>query len=834
MTAPRHFRRAVTQILMQPNVVVEKRELANSLFESIFAVDLNVSNRALEGSKKAFDAAIHPRRMWIASLMFDAQSLHRQRKESRYQSAIIIRPKRFRFSKRFNQSIQHSQNHICASVHETQRQQSSAAVINHTKQCVGFRAYGHMCPIQSPSLIGFAWSGWFPQYFAQLRNFITRFFAQLCHIGFADRLTTKGKAGVEHGCDGSAANVAARHGKQAQHFGLHPAGFALFACAIALSLSLSQGLAAGEWMRSPVLAGQLDARAPDAIASVAQNQDQNHQQNQEFERAAEGDWHGALAWLDEFASVASDEKHEQSLQQNTAIQPCHGLLLEQVSKTERIWLWARVGTLCSPVGKTYTQSWVYKLPEVFTDKPFIKDRVATSSDNRSISDTYSYDARGNLTGHQRGSLSESWTVAMNGDITGHTDYRNNAMTQSFDEYGLPKLTVDALGGRVDQRFDARGRLLSTSDQNQHSESYQYDQRDRRILTTYADRTTLAIAYSDTLNTQTSTDALERKTISAFDLMGRLLKTTDANNRSMTYVPDKNGNVTRMTDYRGNVTEQTFNGANFITDKVEPEGKVSAYVVDGLGHVTRETVSGVGGSRTTTREYQHPSYQVTSETREGSSAGALQVRFEYDGNGNKIKQIDARSNATSMTYDDFDRVLTTTEPLSKLTTLTRDANGNVLTQTRTRGGVYGNQVRSMAYDSLNRVTSSTDATGAVTRMDYDAVGNLLSTTNARNATLRSSFDSRNRKLSDSGPEAGMSTTYAYDLMGNVKIETHGNGQAITHEYDRLNRRTLSTDGIGTINMQGYDENGNVTSSRLLIFYPKHIVSYLIIVYNSSLL
>ena len=127
-----------------------------------------------------------------------------------------------------------------------------------------------------------------------------------------------------------------------------------------------------------------------------------------------------------------------------------------------------------------------------------------------------------------------------------------------------------------------------------------------------------------------------------------------------------------------------------------------YIVDGLGHVTTETVTGQGGTRITTREYQHPSYQVTSETRQGTSAGALRMVFEYDGNGNKVSQTDPRSQQTTMTYDAFDRVLSTNEPLIKLTTLTRDANGNVLTETTTRGLSQPDQTRTKSYDDLNRI------------------------------------------------------------------------------------------------------------------------------------
>jgi YD repeat-containing protein len=278
---------------------------------------------------------------------------------------------------------------------------------------------------------------------------------------------------------------------------------------------------------------------------------------------------------------------------------------------------------------------------------------------------------------------------------------------------------------------------------------------------------------------------------------------------MTY--DRNGNALTMTDYRGNTTTQEFNGANFMTKKTEPNNKVTNYTVDGLGHVLSETTTGVGGSRTTEREYLDPSYQVTKEVRKATSAGDLIVRTNYDENGNKLSVIDARGNTMGMSYDNFDRVLALAEPLGKTTTSVRDPNGNVTFESVTRGGSFEPKTNTKTYDKLNRVITATDATGAITTMVYDGVGNVLSSSNSRGATIVSAYDERNRKLTDIGPLPGIFTRYAYDLVGNVLTETHGNGQVISYVYDKLNRRTRVTDGLGFVSEQSFDENGNLISS-----------------------
>ena len=84
--------------------------------------------------------------------MFDAQAPHRQREVNRNQCAVIVGAERLRLSERIDQPRQYGQNRIRASVRKTQRQQSSATVINYAQQRVGFDTNRDVRPIQRPGL----------------------------------------------------------------------------------------------------------------------------------------------------------------------------------------------------------------------------------------------------------------------------------------------------------------------------------------------------------------------------------------------------------------------------------------------------------------------------------------------------------------------------------------------------------------------------------------------------------------------------------------------------------------------------------------------------------
>ena len=135
---PRHFWRSVVQVLVRPNVVVEKQELAHGLLKSSFVIDVNLLNRALKRAKEAFNAAIHPRRMRCTALVSNALLLHGERKAQGNESAVIVSTQRSGFTKGLNQRLQHLQDRCRTFVREAQAQKLATAVIVHAKDREGF------------------------------------------------------------------------------------------------------------------------------------------------------------------------------------------------------------------------------------------------------------------------------------------------------------------------------------------------------------------------------------------------------------------------------------------------------------------------------------------------------------------------------------------------------------------------------------------------------------------------------------------------------------------------------------------------------------------------
>ena len=443
---PRHFWRAVIQVLMRAYVVVVKAKLLHRLFKSIFAVDLNVANRAFKCAEKALDSAILPRAVRVASLMANAKFFHAGFEFIRHKCAVIVGTNGFRFTKRLAQIFNQGQCGAGAFISERQRQIFPAAMIDHADQQIGQAANSDVGKIQRPSLIWPLWFRWLAKLFAQAHPFIARFLFQLRDIRFAHRFATAGEFGVKS--VGNCAHTGFFHQRQkAKNFGFDPAWFSVV---FGVGLALFGGMSTAQ-------AGVLAGLGNPASQGSIQQQEQNRQQNQKVEGAAESDWHvvsldleSALAW--QGLAVARQRSANQG------------------SKDGKFWLWARVGTLRSPAGNGNETSFTY------------------NALNQKLTASYP-ELRGT-----------SMTPTAWGELLDETDARGNTTTYTVDAAGWrTRITRPGLPLSVTQlSYDPNGNVLSETDPRGFVTTHLYDALNRKIRTTYPAPSAVANAVSAAL------------------------------------------------------------------------------------------------------------------------------------------------------------------------------------------------------------------------------------------------------------------------------------------------------------------------------------------------
>lgn len=340
---------------------------------------------------------------------------------------------------------------------------------------------------------------------------------------------------------------------------------------------------------------------------------------------------------------------------------------------------------------------------------------------------------------------------------------------------------------------------------------------------------LSFGYTDSLLTSVTNEA--GQTISfGYDNKGRLTSVTDAlsaPNRTWTYsydatdhllqvtdpaggkyqyaylingpmksITDKNNNVVDII-YYGDATISEIIGCNrrisFSYDTTQKVSIATDYVPEGENQVTKYKYTTVNGAN-----------WLTSIT---SNCCGFDKAFEYDNQGNKVKETDANGNVTSYTYDTLGNILTITDALNQTIKYT-----------------YTND--------FNKVSSFTDAKGLVTRMEYDAKGNLTKITEPGNLVTTAVYNSKGEISSSTDPKGNV-YAYSYDALGNpatigapggglatLLYDSRGQLQSVsdafgnsnTLEYDILSRMKKVTDPLNQERLYTYDAMSNIVSMK----------------------
>jgi len=136
-------------------------------------------------------------------------------------------------------------------------------------------------------------------------------------------------------------------------------------------------------------------------------------------------------------------------------------------------------------------------------------------------------------------------------------------------------------------------------------------------------------------------------------------------------------------------------------------------------------------------------------------------FAYDANGNLLSVTDARSNATTYTYDNMDRLATRVDPLTRSESCRYDLAGN-MTQFTDRKS----QATAYTYDALNRRTGVTYADASTTTYTYDAGNRLTQVVDSIAGTITRTYDGLDRLMSETTPQGSVS----YALPGSDPSQT----------------------------------------------------------------
>lgn len=470
----------------------------------------------------------------------------------------------------------------------------------------------------------------------------------------------------------------------------------------------------------------------------------------------------------------------------------------------------RLLSVTTPGGKitTYTRDtagYVTAVSENGTSTSFILDpttkrRTRTNYPDGSY-ETWTYNTFGQpLTHRHRNATTESFTYNTAGLLTQHTDPAGLVTTFTYNSLN---------------RLASKTRVLSATES--HTTSYQYNDRGQITQVNYPDGSFMQNAYDDYGNRIATLDERSQTTFWTYDSLGRKITETDSN-----------GNVTTF-DY----TSALGGGCGCNTGALPvlttfPDGTQTLNQYDKEWRLTSTTYAyGTADSTTSTYTYDLAGQRITMTDHLGSL-----TTYSYDPDGRLASTTVASGTAlavtTTNTYSSDGNLLSTTQAAGTPSAVTTQRTYDVMDRAITTTAAFGSPIAatsSVAYNNLGQMISSTDPLNRVTTYTYDAAGRNRDTITPFGITSRTDYDVASRVTNSSqllGTTVLATSSATYDSLDRTLSSTDRDGITTSYSY-YYGGLVAAISRIGTTTSFTYDGNGNRLTSTIAAGTPQARVS-----------
>jgi RHS repeat-associated protein len=272
--------------------------------------------------------------------------------------------------------------------------------------------------------------------------------------------------------------------------------------------------------------------------------------------------------------------------------------------------------------------------------------------------------------------------------------------------------------------------------------------------------------------------------------------TDANDKITFYRANENGLLAEKEDPTGRLTTYAYNAYGQITQTVRAAGTADAltttYGYDAAGRLITATQVSAAETITSLNVYDPGDRLIaTIENWTGMD------RFNWSADCDRSPGPRDTNVCTTYDYDDAGRPISTTNALGQTDLTFYDDAGRVVTSVVNYDGATPdsqlctdlndpdpeyNLCSLTGYDEFGRVVSTTDSLGHVSRTEYDSVGRVKGTIqNSVNVAVLA-----NCTFTIAPRDQDLCTLYEYDPAGNTIIVTDPAGRQTRTLYDALNR------------------------------------------------
>ncbi len=489
---------------------------------------------------------------------------------------------------------------------------------------------------------------------------------------------------------------------------------------------------------------------------------------------------------------------------------------------------------------------------------------------------YTYDALDNLQSVHRAegrivnTDSEYFpTVGKDGHVTLYTYNLSGQLTK----------VTDALGQEETYEYDQYGRLKTKTDRDNYATNYKYNNLGVVTEVGYADGRSVEFSYNELNQLNEINDWLGKTTLEN-DILGRLTKVTDYQNRTVGYEYNSIGEKTKLTYPDGRVASYSYDEEGKLA-AVVGNGEETSYRYDEFGRLVNKSfangvmqeytylpggnlhsmeshdkegvldkyfytydntglISGINRKRrgldAVSGQYDYK-YDAIGRLTESSLNGQVKSAYEYDAFGNRTS-LTEKEVKTSYKYDVLDRLVEAKELNNSqaiVKTYDYDKRGN-----QTKEFVGGQLQKTFTFDATNMLAKVTDVAKGELENQYNGLGFRVASTrpeekieylcdlsrdyyNLLERTVNGeteSFIYDNNVISMS--KAGSNYYYLQDELGSPMYMTGTDGVAVSsYAFDDFGRNIDPR--TGKQRKHDYTTNGNIIQPFAFTGYQEDEVS-----------
>ena len=449
--------------------------------------------------------------------------------------------------------------------------------------------------------------------------------------------------------------------------------------------------------------------------------------------------------------------------------------------------------------------------------------------------SYTYDKQGNIISiiAPNGIILETNIYDSEGNLLQRLDGVKSGINCEYDLAGRRKNITTQGGAKQEFTYDAQGNITGIVDGNKNKTEYRLDKWGRITEIIKPNGTSEYFSYDYAGNIIETVDGNGNKIRYKYNLLNKLSEIIDQTGEKDYFTYDIEGRVRQHTDRRGNEVQYSYNFYDSLTEKLErksglresykyyPDGSIKSAIAEGM-------------------HYSY-SYYNSGKLKEKSASGKRLLSYEYDLNGNKIKQTDVTGKTTEYIYDELDQLQeihdggkcitafkynddgTIKEAVSangmknlygydtdkNLISLNINFNGEILAQNRYTYDHNGNRTEKQqlqgttyyTYDSINQLIN-VKYPDYEEQLFYDKAGNK-SKRIVNDVTEHYLYDKRNRLIRQvfQQPTGTTAKHYIYDNAGSLMND----GEKV-YKNDGFNRVTQVTNNKGQVQINRYDAEG----------------------------